>query len=135
MATSRTTARREWTKQDVKELKTLARQKTPARVIGRKPKRSDGAVRQKAFALGPAIHSEKGTTARREDMARSPLDGACRLFQDKLAAGPAARACGSVRLRRARRAPGPIGSLSQFGPADGVEGRTLAQNPRRRAGE
>ena len=44
--------RRAWTDSDVRELKTLIRQKTSARAIGRKLGRTEGAVRQKAFAEG-----------------------------------------------------------------------------------
>jgi hypothetical protein len=49
--------RREWTKLDVRELKTLARQKTPAAKIARSLKRSTGATRQKAFSLGVSLDS------------------------------------------------------------------------------
>jgi len=49
--------RREWTKQDVQELKTLARKKTPAGKIARSLKRSAGATRQKAFSLGVSLDS------------------------------------------------------------------------------
>ena len=49
--------RREWTKTDVRELKTLARGKTPARKIARTLKRTEGATRQKAFGLGVSWHS------------------------------------------------------------------------------
>jgi hypothetical protein len=56
--------RREWSKTDVKELKTLARAKTPARVIGRKLGRTEGAVRQKAYAEGVSFNS-RGSGAKR----------------------------------------------------------------------
>jgi hypothetical protein len=49
--------RREWTRQDVKELKALARQKTPAGKIAKTLKRSTGATRQKAFSLGVSLDS------------------------------------------------------------------------------
>ena len=49
--------RREWTKTDVRELKTLAREKTPARKIARTLKRTEGATRQKAFSLGVSLNS------------------------------------------------------------------------------
>ncbi len=49
--------RREWTKQDVRELKTLARQKTPAAKIAKSLKRTVGATRQKAFSLGVSLDS------------------------------------------------------------------------------
>jgi hypothetical protein len=67
MASKRTATRREWTKDDVRELKSLARQKTPARVIGRRLKRTEGAVRQKAFALGTSL----STRSRSPSKARS----------------------------------------------------------------
>ncbi len=49
--------RREWTRADVRELKTLARQKTPAAKIARALKRTVGATRQKAFSLGVSLNS------------------------------------------------------------------------------
>ena len=49
--------RREWTKGDVRELKSLARGKTPAGKIAKALKRSEGATRQKAFALGVSLDS------------------------------------------------------------------------------
>jgi hypothetical protein len=49
--------RREWTKQDIQELKTLARQKKPAAKIAKSLKRSTGATRQKAFILGVSLDS------------------------------------------------------------------------------
>ena len=49
--------RREWTRTDVRELKALARQKTPARKIARTLKRTEGATRQKAFSLGVSLDS------------------------------------------------------------------------------
>jgi hypothetical protein len=52
-----TLKRREWTKTDVRELKTLARQRIPARKIARTLKRSEGATRQKAFSLGVSLDS------------------------------------------------------------------------------
>ena len=55
MAVARKRVRRDWSRQDVGQLKSLARGKTPARVIGRRLRRSEGAVRQKAFALGVSL--------------------------------------------------------------------------------
>jgi hypothetical protein len=57
--------RREWSKSDVRELKTLARAKTPARVIGRKLGRTEGAVRQKAYAEGVSFNSRGQSGAKR----------------------------------------------------------------------
>jgi hypothetical protein len=52
--------RREWTAQDVRELKSLARQKTPAVRIARKLKRTEGATRQKALTLNVSLNSRLG---------------------------------------------------------------------------
>jgi len=52
--------RREWTAQDVRELKSLARQKTPAARIDRKLKRTEGATRQKALTLNVSLNSRPG---------------------------------------------------------------------------
>jgi hypothetical protein len=49
--------RREWTYSDVKELKTMAKSKTPAPKIAKSLKRSVGATRQKALALGVSMNS------------------------------------------------------------------------------
>jgi NADH:ubiquinone oxidoreductase subunit len=49
--------RREWTKTDIRELKTLARAKTPAGKIAKALKRTEGATRQKAFSLGVSLDS------------------------------------------------------------------------------
>jgi hypothetical protein len=49
--------RREWTNTDIRELKTLARAKTPAGKIARSLKRTEGATRQKAFALRVSLDS------------------------------------------------------------------------------
>ena len=49
--------RREWTKDDIRELKSLAKQKTPAAKIARSLKRTLGATRQKAFSLGVSLNS------------------------------------------------------------------------------
>jgi hypothetical protein len=46
------TKRREWTKEDVRTLKTLARERVKTSVIARRLKRSLGATYQHAFQLG-----------------------------------------------------------------------------------
>jgi hypothetical protein len=43
---------RPWTKEDVQMLKTLVREKTKTSAVARKLKRTEGATRQKAMALG-----------------------------------------------------------------------------------
>jgi hypothetical protein len=49
--------RREWTAADVRELRQLARAKTPAPQIARKLKRTEGATRQKALTLNVSLNS------------------------------------------------------------------------------
>jgi hypothetical protein len=46
------TTRKTWTKEDVRLLKTLVREKTKTSVVARKLKRTEGATRQKAMTLG-----------------------------------------------------------------------------------
>jgi hypothetical protein len=49
-----------WTKEDIRTLKMLAREKTKTSVIARKLKRSERATYQKAAALGvPLAESQK----------------------------------------------------------------------------
>src|SRR5713226_24367 len=43
---------REWTKEELRELKNHSREKTPAKTIAKLTKRTVGALRQKAFILG-----------------------------------------------------------------------------------
>jgi len=59
MAAIKRTARREWSKADLRELKTMARARAPAKSIGRRLKRTEGAVRQKAFSLGASLSTRK----------------------------------------------------------------------------
>jgi hypothetical protein len=49
--------RREWTKSDVVQLKAMAKKKTPAPKIAKTLKRTVGATRQKALALGVSLNS------------------------------------------------------------------------------
>jgi hypothetical protein len=51
---------RTWTKDDVRTLKTLAREKTKTTVIARKLKRTEGATRQKAKGLGVTLGGGRG---------------------------------------------------------------------------
>jgi hypothetical protein len=46
---------RPWTKEDVRTLKTMAREKVKTSVIGRKLKRSVSATYQKAMVLGVSL--------------------------------------------------------------------------------
>jgi hypothetical protein len=54
------TKRREWTKNDVRLLKTLAREKVKTTVIARKLGRSVGATYQKAMALRVTLGGGRG---------------------------------------------------------------------------
>jgi hypothetical protein len=49
--------RRAWTSVQVRELKTLAKKKMPAKRIAKTLKRTEGATRQKAFSLGLSLDS------------------------------------------------------------------------------
>ena len=49
--------RREWTTDDLRELKALAKQKKPAPKIAKSLKRTIGATRQMAFKLGVSLDS------------------------------------------------------------------------------
>lgn len=51
------TTRREWTKDDVRQLKAMAKQRVPAAKVAKALKRSEGATRQKAFQLGVSMNS------------------------------------------------------------------------------
>jgi hypothetical protein len=49
--------RRAWTSGEVRELKSMAKRKTPASKIAKKLKRTEGATRQKAFSIGLSLDS------------------------------------------------------------------------------
>jgi hypothetical protein len=49
--------KRAWTSVQVRELKTMARKKTPAAKIAKRLKRTEGATRQKAFSIGLSLDS------------------------------------------------------------------------------
>jgi hypothetical protein len=51
---------RPWTKEEVRMMKSLAREKTMTTVIARKLKRSVGAVQHKASALGVILGGGRG---------------------------------------------------------------------------
>ena len=62
MAVARTkrVIRREWTRDEVKELKKHSKNKTPVKTVSRALKRTPAALRQKAYALGiPVGHRNK----------------------------------------------------------------------------
>ena len=47
--------RRDWTRDEVKELKKHSKAKTPVKTVSRALKRTPGALRQKAYALGISL--------------------------------------------------------------------------------
>ena len=49
--------RREWTKDNIRELKTLARQKVPVAKIAKSLKRTLRATQQKAYSIGVSLNS------------------------------------------------------------------------------
>ena len=49
--------RRAWTSVQVRELKTLAKKKVPAKRIAKTLTRTEGATRQKAFSIGLSLDS------------------------------------------------------------------------------
>ena len=51
---------RPWTKEDVRTLKTLAREKTRTTAIARKLKRTPQATKQKAMRLGVTLGGSRG---------------------------------------------------------------------------
>jgi hypothetical protein len=55
---------RPWTKDDVRTLKTLAREKTKTTVIARKLKRTPQATKQKAMRLGVTLGGSRGKRKR-----------------------------------------------------------------------
>ena len=53
--------RRDWTRDEVKELKKHSKQKTPVKTVSRALKRTLAALRQKAYALGISLgHRNNG---------------------------------------------------------------------------
>jgi len=58
--------RREWTSQDIRDLKAMAKDKTSAGRIARKLKRTEGATRQKAFSLGISLNSRPSAPRRKK---------------------------------------------------------------------
>lgn len=59
LAKKKKTVRREWTKDDVKELKSHSKARTPVAKISKATKRSVGALRQKALSLGIGLGHQR----------------------------------------------------------------------------
>ena len=62
-------SRRPWASEDVKMLKSMAR-KEPASAIAKALKRTEGATRQKATALGVSLNTTRGRAAAARSSAR-----------------------------------------------------------------
>ena len=60
----RRATRRGWSSKDLSDMRSLAKNKTPARTIARRLKRSEGAVRQKAYAVGISLSLRKRRSKR-----------------------------------------------------------------------
>ncbi|MCK1520323.1 hypothetical protein [Bradyrhizobium sp. 17] len=58
MAKKKKTVRREWTKDNVKTLKTLAKQRAGVKKIAKALKRTPGATAAKAFVLGVSLSTQ-----------------------------------------------------------------------------
>jgi hypothetical protein len=56
----KTAKRRDWTKEDVRTLKTLARERVKTSVIARRLKRTEGATRQQGFKLCISFKAGRG---------------------------------------------------------------------------
>jgi hypothetical protein len=53
----RSKKRRAWTSGEIRNLRTMARKKTPATKIAKKLRRTEGATRQKAFSIRLSLDS------------------------------------------------------------------------------
>lgn len=59
MAKKKKAIRREWTKQDIKDLKAHSKARTPVAKIAKMTKRTEGALRQKAIVLGIGLGHQR----------------------------------------------------------------------------
>jgi hypothetical protein len=55
VAKTKRVTRRDWTRDEVKELRKHSKGKTPVKTVSRVLKRTPGALRQKAYALGISL--------------------------------------------------------------------------------
>jgi hypothetical protein len=95
-ASKKAPARKPWTKDDVKLLKSMAR-KEPASKIAKSLKRTEGATRQKATALGVSLN-----TARKRAPAKKSV--ATKVVASKRAA-PAKKAAPAKTVKASKAAP------------------------------
>ena len=59
MPKKKTTVRREWTKEDIKDLKAHSKARTPVVKIAKMTKRTAAALRQKALVLGIGLGHQR----------------------------------------------------------------------------
>ncbi|MBR0915824.1 hypothetical protein [Bradyrhizobium japonicum] len=59
MAKKKKAIRREWTKDEIKELKAHSKARTPVAKIAKMTKRTEGALRQKAIVLGIGLGHQR----------------------------------------------------------------------------
>ncbi|WP_312016611.1 hypothetical protein [Bradyrhizobium japonicum] len=59
MAKKKKLVRREWTKENIKELKAHSKARTPVAKIAKETKRTPGALRQKALNLGIGLGHQR----------------------------------------------------------------------------
>lgn len=59
MAKKKRTVRREWTRDDIKDLKAHSKARTPVVKIAKMTKRTEGALRQKAIVLGIGLGHQR----------------------------------------------------------------------------
>jgi hypothetical protein len=57
--TTKRSKRREWTKENMRELKAHSRSKTPVAEISKLTKRTEGALRQRAFQMGLSLGHQR----------------------------------------------------------------------------
>jgi len=92
-------SRRPWASEDVKMLKSMAR-KEPASAIAKALKRTEGATRQKATALGVSLNTTRGRAAAARSTARKT---AARKAAPKKAAAKKAPAKKTAARKGARK--------------------------------
>jgi hypothetical protein len=59
LAKKKKVIRREWTKEDIKDLKAHSKARTPVIKIAKMTKRTEGALRQKAIVLGMGLGHQR----------------------------------------------------------------------------
>jgi hypothetical protein len=64
-ATNKTFKRREWSPQEITQLKQASKKKIPVKKIARTLRRTEGATRQKAFSMGLSMNSTYGNSGRK----------------------------------------------------------------------